>query len=94
MRWYLAMTWLTAASSVIFSASCSKTNQVCRRTKTHALMSGSPAIDAGNILWVGLGPFDQRGSQFPRVSGSQADIGAHEVQQADVIFTGGFDGCP
>ena len=63
-------------------------------TMTHALMSGSPAIDLGNTLWAGIGAFDQRGSPFARVSGNQADIGAHEVQQADIIFTAGFDGCP
>ena len=61
-------------------------------TQTHALLSHSPGIDQGNnslnLTW------DQRGSPYARVSGSAADIGAYEVQQADVIFNNGFDGCP
>ncbi|MBS0555799.1 MAG: hypothetical protein JSR27_00140 [Proteobacteria bacterium] len=61
-------------------------------TQTHALLSHSPGIDQGNnsitLNW------DQRGSPYARVSGSAADIGAYEVQQADVIFNNGFDGCP
>ncbi|GAA0723285.1 choice-of-anchor Q domain-containing protein [Dokdonella soli] len=61
-------------------------------TQTHALMSRSPAIDAGNNA-AGL-TGDQRGAAFPRVSGAAADIGAYEVQQADIIFNNGFDGCP
>ena len=48
------------------------------RTLTHALLAGSPAIDAGN----NGGGFadDQRGPGFPRVVGARADIGAFEVQ--------------
>ncbi|GAA0723291.1 choice-of-anchor Q domain-containing protein [Dokdonella soli] len=61
-------------------------------TPTHALMSRSPAIDAGNNA-AGL-TGDQRGTAYPRVSGPAADIGAYEVQQNDVIFNNGFDGCP
>jgi hypothetical protein len=68
-------------------------------TKTHELMSTSPAIDAGNSLVVS--DFDQRGSaatngvqDYPRISGSSADIGAYEVQQANVIFNAAFDICP
>ncbi|MBU6200105.1 MAG: hypothetical protein KGP08_10670, partial [Xanthomonadaceae bacterium] len=61
-------------------------------TQTHALFSHSPGIDQGNnslnLTW------DQRGSPYARASGSAADIGAYEVQQADVIFNNGFDGCP
>ena len=74
-------------------------------TRTHALMSSSPAIDAGND--VAIDPFtalpyanDQRGSisaggerDYVRVSGAYADIGAYEVQQDDVVFNTGFDGC-
>ena len=45
-------------------------------TETCALLAGSPAIDAGsnpaNFLW------DQRGDNYPRVAGSQADMGAYE----------------
>ncbi|GAA0723296.1 hypothetical protein GCM10009105_35200 [Dokdonella soli] len=61
-------------------------------TQTHALMSRSPAIDAGNNA-AGL-TGDQRGTAYARVSGSAADIGAYEVQQNDIIFNSGFDGCP
>ncbi|MHB8448562.1 MAG: choice-of-anchor Q domain-containing protein, partial [Rudaea sp.] len=68
-------------------------------TQTHALLSHSPGIDQGNDVTLNPGtgkpyPYDQRGSPYARVSGSAADIGAYEVQQADVIFNNGFDGCP
>jgi predicted outer membrane repeat protein len=47
-------------------------------TQTHALLSGSPAIDTGsNPLALS---FDQRGAGFPRTVGAQTDIGAFEVQ--------------
>ena len=70
-------------------------------TLTHALLSRSPAIDAGNNA-AGSNE-DQRGRPFvdpnnpypyARVSGTAADIGAYEVQQGDVIFNTGFEGCP
>ncbi|GAA0713823.1 choice-of-anchor Q domain-containing protein [Dokdonella soli] len=61
-------------------------------TQTHALMSRSPAINTGNNA-ANLGT-DQRGTGYPRVSGAAADIGAYEVQQADIVFNNGFDGCP
>jgi hypothetical protein len=62
-------------------------------TKTHALVVGSPAINAGlnaDILadttdLDGDGnttepiPYDQRGSGFARISGSRVDIGAYEA---------------
>jgi hypothetical protein len=55
-------------------------------TFTHALLAGSPAIDAGDDAVVGA-PFkfstDQRGSGFFRKSGSHVDIGAFEFQQFD-----------
>ena len=61
-------------------------------TPTHALLPGSPAIDAGtNNLRL---PYDQRGEGFARESGNRADIGAFEVQQTgmpDGIFANGFD---
>jgi hypothetical protein len=48
------------------------------RTRTHALLAGSPAIDSGN----NGGGFadDQRGPGFARVVGPRADVGAFEVQ--------------
>lgn len=61
-------------------------------TQTHALAWGSPAIDHGNNTVPYA--FDQRGLPFARVSGVAADIGAYEVQQDDIVFSGGFDGPP
>ena len=64
---------------------------------THALLPGSPAIDAGNPSAVagigGVPEFDQRGEGFsrvldvPGVNGSNAriDIGAYEVGLAKVV---------
>ena len=67
-------------------------------TLTHALLSGSPAIDTGNNTASSLN-YDQRGSaatngtlDYPRMSGT-TDIGAYEVQKAEVVFDAGFDGC-
>lgn len=67
-------------------------------TQTHALLSHSPAIDAGSNN-ASLS-FDQRGAPFVRESGPAgtmtpvADIGAYEVNQADEIFSVDFEGCP
>ena len=47
-------------------------------TQTHALQTGSPAINLGDPAI--RGGFDQRGAGFPRVRGGRADIGAFEVQ--------------
>lgn len=60
-------------------------------TWTHALLPGSPAIDAGNNN-AGL-DFDQRGAGFARVSGLSADIGSYETQVGppDRIFADGFE---
>lgn len=74
-------------------------------TYTHALLSGSPAIDAGNNTandpHTGVPAlYDQRGQEpsvpplYERVSGISADIGAYEVQKDDIVFDAGFDGCP
>ena len=46
-------------------------------TFTHALLSGSPAIDAGSS--TSTLTTDQRGTGFPRLSGSAVDIGAYEL---------------
>ena len=53
-------------------------------TLTHALLPGSPAIDAGNPNAVagfnGVPEFDQRGAPFVRVDGARIDMGAFEFQ--------------
>jgi hypothetical protein len=56
------------------------------------LLSTSPAIDHGNNIHSAGS--DQRG--YARVSplNGIADIGAYEVQQDDIVFNAGFDGCP
>ena len=61
-------------------------------TLTHALLSRSPAIDKGFSSFAGN---DQRGIGFMRESPSGLpDIGAYEVQETDIVFDAGFDGCP
>ncbi|MEO7326816.1 MAG: choice-of-anchor Q domain-containing protein [Dokdonella sp.] len=57
-------------------------------TATHALLPGSPAINAGNN--TRNSDTDQRGEGFPRVLGGVADIGAYEVDP-DRIFVDGFE---
>ena len=52
-------------------------------TRTHALGSGSPAIDSG--IDSGSYPSDQRGPTYKRVIGNAADIGAYE-RDGDHIF--------
>jgi predicted outer membrane repeat protein len=75
-------------------------------TKTHALMSTSPAIDHGNnSLYDPMNASfynqDQRGLYvdeppylYPRESNGTADIGAFEVNQDDTLFNSNFEGCP
>jgi hypothetical protein len=57
-------------------------------TTTHALRANSPAINHGNNVrnWN----VDQRGTGFARVLGSDADIGAFELNP-DLIFANRFD---
>jgi uncharacterized repeat protein (TIGR02543 family) len=48
-------------------------------TQTHALVAGSPAINAGNNSLIPTGiTTDQRGDGFPRIVGGTVDIGAVE----------------
>ncbi len=58
-------------------------------TPTHALLPGSPAINAGNPESVagidGVPLYDQRGEPFARISGGLMDMGALEVQFADAL---------
>ncbi|MFN9656616.1 MAG: Calx-beta domain-containing protein, partial [Dolichospermum sp.] len=63
-------------------------------TQTHALLDGSPAINAGNNNNIPLDvtdtdgdgnttettPFDQRGTGFSRIANNRVDIGAFEFQ--------------
>jgi len=56
---------------------------------THALQTGSPAIDAGSA--GAFAPdYDQRGTGFPRVSGAGLDMGAYELV-IDSIFSDRFE---
>jgi hypothetical protein len=50
-------------------------------TFTHALLPGSPAIDAGDPNFVPPPLYDQRGPGFDRVRGGRIDIGSFEVQE-------------
>jgi hypothetical protein len=49
-------------------------------TFTHALLPGSPAINAGNPNFTAPPVFDQRGPGYPRVVNGRIDIGSFEVQ--------------
>src|SRR4029079_18609247 len=49
-------------------------------TLTHALLPGSPAIDAGDPNFTPPPHYDQRGPGFSRVFGGRIDIGSFEVQ--------------
>ncbi|KAB2901881.1 MAG: hypothetical protein F9K31_00410 [Dokdonella sp.] len=55
---------------------------------THALRASDPDVDAGTAP-AGQ-TYDQRGFPFMRTAGSQADIGAYELDN-DVIHRDGFD---
>lgn len=60
-------------------------------TQTRALPAASCAIDAGPASPPRDLNDDQRGRDFPRLSGSATDIGAYEAQPADRIFFDNFD---
>jgi hypothetical protein len=49
-------------------------------TLTHALLPGSPAIDAGDPNFTPPPYYDQRGTDFWRVRNGRIDIGSFEVQ--------------
>lgn len=49
-------------------------------TFTHALLPGSPAIDAGDPKFIPPPFYDQRGTPFVRVFNGRIDIGSFEVQ--------------
>jgi hypothetical protein len=52
---------------------------------THALLPGSPAINAGDLnAEAGIGGvplYDQRGESFPRIVNGRIDIGAYEFEE-------------
>ena len=50
-------------------------------TFTHALLPGSPAINAGDPDFVGPPDYDQRGPDYDRVRGGRIDVGPFEVQE-------------
>lgn len=61
------------------------------RTSVHALLPGSPGIDAGDDAGLTV---DQRGGGYARVNGMKADIGAYEWQgdiADDEMFRSAFE---
>jgi hypothetical protein len=50
-------------------------------TQTHAVLPGSPALDAGDN--TGAPQWDQRGPGFPRIVNGTIDIGAFEAQNTE-----------
>jgi hypothetical protein len=56
-------------------------------TQTHALLPGSPAIDAGDPDIADAPQWDQRGGGFPRIVNGRIDIGAYEVQATGMAFS-------
>jgi len=54
-------------------------------TKTHALHSDSPAVNAGDVAFSPPPDFDQRGAPFVRVSGGRIDMGAFERQSVAAV---------
>jgi hypothetical protein len=63
-------------------------------TMTHALLAGSPAIDAGDPGFTGPPDYDQRGFAYNRVVGGRIDMGAFEfgAVSADFDEDGDVDG--
>ena len=64
-------------------------------TFTHALLTGSPAIDAGDPAAVagmdGVPANDRSGTAYTRVHGGRIDIGALELQPTPAIFFGDYN---
>jgi hypothetical protein len=63
-------------------------------TLTHALLLGSPAIDAGDPEFAPPPAFDQRGAPYARVDllgGQRIDIGAYELHPRAAL-AGDYDG--
>ena len=58
-------------------------------TFTHNLLTGSPAIDAGDPNFTPPPLYDQRGLGYTRVSNGRIDIGSLEVQPARLVSISG-----
>ena len=58
-------------------------------TWTHALLPGSPAIDAGDPAFAPPPFYDQRGVGYPRVVNERIDIGAFELGTGNEPGPGG-----
>src|SRR4029077_10393234 len=56
-------------------------------TQTHALLPGSPALNAGDPQLVPPPDADQRGAGFARVRDARIDIGAFESQNESPVVT-------
>jgi hypothetical protein len=54
-------------------------------TLTHALLPGSPAIDAGDPTFAPPPWYDQRGPDFWRLRNDRVDIGSFEVQEGPAL---------
>ena len=54
-------------------------------TETHALLPGSPAIDAGDPSFAPPPWYDQRGPDFYRLRNDRIDIGSFEVQEGPAV---------
>lgn len=65
-------------------------------TRTHLLLGGSRAINAGEPLLApgsgGVPDFDQRGAGFGRVVGTRIDVGAFELQVSLPDLIGDYNG--
>jgi hypothetical protein len=65
-------------------------------TKTHALLFGSPAINAGDPAAIAaeesIPQFDQRGEPYARVRGGRIDMGAFEFHQGPILDDYNDDG--
>ena len=62
-------------------------------TKTHALLSYSPALDEGSVINLGFGDLASDQRFLPRTSGLFPDIGAYEAQKDDLLFSTNFEQC-
>jgi hypothetical protein len=60
-------------------------------TFTHALLAGSPAIDAGDPSFSPPPEFDQRGPGFARIVNGHVDIGSFELQTPASALTPDFN---